>query len=130
MSKYKKYITYLQKVTTVGVVTCSKDSQEAMAEALRTIDSKNEPARCFYDETEFKVSDVEEWNPDIDIVSVDPSANGKSINYCMNINANMTQYVAKSCGKSISDIKDEDCEKFFIDCMNEFVAKGEKKGLI
>jgi hypothetical protein len=124
---YKQYMSYFQKVTTVGILTCGQDHSEAEEEARLIMKNSTPVERCFYDETPFELSDSEEWNPDIDIVSVHPTEDSKQLEYTIKTNVEYSQFVADSCGKKIEDLTDKDFEKFFLDSMAEFIAKGEKK---
>lgn len=125
--EYKKYMSYFQKVTTVGVVTCAKNIKEAEAEAEQIVKNSNPVERCFYDETPFTLSDTEEWNPDIEILSVDPSKDNNHLDFTVKVNDEYSLYIAKACGKSVEDLTNEDFEKFFVDSISEFISKGEKK---
>jgi len=125
--EYKKYVSYFQKVVTVGVLTCGKDHEEAEKEARAIMEGDNPIERCFYDETSFELSDSEEWQPDFDIISIDPSKDKHSLEYYIQANDQYTALIAKGCNKKIEEVTNEDFQKFFMDSIQEFIKKGEEK---
>jgi len=123
---YNKYMSYFQKVTTVGVVTCATNKEEASKLAEIEMTDGNTVERCYYDETKFKLSDTQEWNPDFEIISVDPSADNKHLDYTIKANEEYSKCVSEFCGKPVGELTDKDYENFFLDCAKEFIEKGEK----
>jgi hypothetical protein len=123
VSEYKKYVSYFQKVTTIGILTCGKDYDEAMDEAKLIIKDTSSPNRCFYDETGFDYSDTEEWNPAVDIISIDPD--GDSLNMTISMNDKYTEAIAKSLGKSIGEVTEEDCQNFVKEALTSIVEKNK-----
>ena len=121
--EYKKYMSYFQKVTTIGVITCGKNMKEAYEEAELTVNSIRPVERCFYDETQFELTDTEEWNPDIEIVSIDPTPDNKSLDYTIKANKEYSVFVAKSLGKKIENLTDKDFENFFLGSMKNLLLK-------
>ena len=114
--KFNKYISYFQKVTTIGVVTCAKsyDEAERIAQAeFKSVD----PTKCFYDETEYELSDTEKLDPLVEIISEDPSQDGCSVEWQVNINNDMKEKIAKSMDKSPYDLTPEDCSQFMMQAL-------------
>jgi hypothetical protein len=124
--KYKKYICYFQKVVTVGIPACGKNYQEAEEEA-KAVMNEGDVKYCFFDETEFELSDSEEHNPKLEVTSINPSADGKALLYSINYNNEFLEDVSKITKISVSEINEETLQKFFLDSMKSFVKKGEEK---
>jgi len=119
-------MSYFQKVITVGIVTCAKNEEEAEKLASAEITDGNTVERCYYDEGKFQLSDTEVWNPDFEIISVDPSSDNTHLDYTIKANEDYSKYVAESCGKKVADLTDEDFHTYFLECADEFIKKGEK----
>jgi len=125
-SSYKKYISYFQRVQTIGVLSCGKGFDEAAREAT-ALSKENPISRCFYDETEWELSDTAEYNPDIEVVDVDPSPDGESIEMRFNFSKKTADLIANNIGKSTCDITSEDLNDVLKVAIKSIINKGKKQ---
>ena len=108
--KYHRYISYFQKVLTVGVVTCHKTYQDAEEEAEVAFKAK-EPEKCFFDETEWELTDTVEYNPETE-VDFYPSDDGDGIMLQVSFNKSMREKIANILGKDVEALSHDDIETF------------------
>jgi len=107
---YKSFISYFQKVITVGIETCHKEYTSAEEEAKIIFDSKN-PEKCFFDETEWELTDTVVHNPEVK-VEFTPSLDEKSVNLMVDFNKNMRQKIATVFEKNVDELTSEDISRF------------------
>jgi hypothetical protein len=124
-SNYKKYISYFQRVTTIGILTCAKSHDEAMEQAKEKlrVDDLN---YCHFDQTEMELSDTIEWNPDFEIISEDPTKDGKALEWTVKIGEPMRNVMATRFNVSPDDLTDENVSTFVSDALQYVIDTHEE----
>ena len=107
MSK-KKYISYFQSVITIGILSNGENASEAASEASKKLLSKDGVNHCVFDQTNFKLSETEEWNPEFE--AEDVSEDG--FHFRFNPDNQTRNVIATRMQKQVDELTDEDCERF------------------
>jgi len=121
--KYKKYISYFQSVTTVGIMTCGKNMKSATEEAELKLKVKD-LNYCHFEQTPLEYSGTEEWKPEFEIVSEDPTSDGEAIEWTLQIGDNMRNIIASRAGVSVEGVTQTHVQEFVIDALTETVERG------
>jgi hypothetical protein len=100
----KSYISYFQKVITIGVITSGESVEEATHLAELNVKDADTVPHCCYNETKFELGSTEEWNPEIDS---EVSKNGLTLTF--NPSLRVKNIVAARAGKNIADLTNDDC---------------------
>ena len=123
-SLYKKYISYFQSVTTIGILTCGKSQEEAKAlaeEKLRVSDMNY----CHFDQTDLELSDTIEWNPDFEIISEDPTPDGKKLEWTVKIGEPMRNIMATRMGVDPDHLTEEHVSTFVSDALQHVIDENK-----
>ena len=111
----KKFVSYFQKVLTVGIMTYAKNTKEAEKKAW--VKFKNqEGLNCLYEESKFELSDTDEWCPEIET-----SYTEDGVGWKFNPSDKTKEAIAKKIGKSVSDLTEEDFTNFIKDSVEKAV---------
>ena len=118
--KIKKFISYFQSVTTVGIMTCAKNYKEASEQAKDILDARD-INYCHFDQTGLELSDTVEWNPEFEIVSEDPTEDGHATEWGVKIGDKMKNIMAERLGKSPDELTPADCSEFVSDALRHVI---------
>ena len=121
---YNKYITYFQSVTTIGVMNCAKSLEEAEVLAKEKL-KVSDLNYCHFEQTPLELSDTEEWNPEFEIVSEDPTDDGKAIEWTVKMGEGMRNVVAERSGVDTECLTNDHISAFVNDAMKELIKKHE-----
>ena len=66
MSKERDFVSYFQSVITIGVMSKGASSKDAAKKARDKLSNKNGVNHCFFDQTDFALSSVEQWKNELD----------------------------------------------------------------
>lgn len=111
-SEYGNFISYFQKVTTIGVITCGKDYDDAESEARLVFKNiSKEPDRMTFEETEWELSDTVEYDPEVSC-QIHPSFDKKSVEMNICFSEDMKCKIAKILNKDIDCITEQDVYSF------------------
>ena len=119
---YKKYISYFQSVTTIGILTCGKSMEEAedsAREKLRVSDLNY----CHFEQTPLEYSDTEEWKPAFEIISENPTADGKAIEWSVVIGDEMKNAIANGLGVLPHELTKEHIDSFVRETLATMISK-------
>lgn len=117
MSEEKSYISYFQSVTTIGIMTNGVSDQDAAKKAREKLLSKDGINYCHFDQTDFELSEVETWIPELDSV-----VSGGGVAFKFNPDEKTKNIIAERLHKNVSEITDSD--------YHEFVRDAIQKGLM
>lgn len=112
----KKYISYFQKVVTIGVMTYAKNVKEAEKKAWVKFKDSEGLTYCLYEESKFELSDTDEWCPEIET-----SYTEDGVGWKFNPSAKTKDAIAKKIGKNIDDLTEEDFASFIKDSVEKAV---------
>ena len=106
-NKEGRYISYFQSVLTIGIMTRAKNHEEAEKKATIKMKDKNGVNYCVFEQTDFELSDTEEFKPEIER---DLTQDG--IGFKLNLDENTRNIIATRLSKNIEDVTDTDVEDF------------------
>jgi len=124
--QYKKYISYFQSVTTIGILTCDKSHDDAMESAKEKL-RVNDLNYCHFEQTDLELSDTVEWKPDFEIVSEDPTPDGKALEWTVNIGESMRNVMATRSGVEPDELTDEHVSTFVGDALKNIIDMAENE---
>lgn len=104
----KKYISYFQSVITIGILSNGENASEAASKASKKLLSKDGVNHCVFDQTNFKLSETEEWNPEFEVE--DASKDG--LQFRFNPDDQTRNIIATRMQKQADELTEEDCERF------------------
>jgi len=104
----KKYISYFQSVITIGVLSEGENTIEASSNANKKLLSKDGVNYCVFDQTDFKLSEIEEWNPEFETENV--SEDG--FRFRFNPDERTRNIITTRMQKKAGELTEEDCERF------------------
>jgi hypothetical protein len=105
--KDKNFISYFQSVITIGIMSKGTSARNAAKKAKGKLFDKNGVNHCFFDQSEFKLSSVEQWKPELSEVDLD---NG--ISFKFDPNEETKSVIATRLQKNVKDITEEDYHRF------------------
>lgn len=105
----KGYISYFQSVMTVGILTESENELEAGDQAKKKLADKNEVNHCYFGQTDFQLSGIEEWKPEFEKIS-DETKDG--LKFVFDPSDEVKGVIAARQQKSIDDLTNEDIAGF------------------
>ena len=103
-----KYISYFQSVITIGVLSEGKNAEEASLKAEKKLLSKDGVNHCVFEQTDFKLSETEVWEPEFETEEV--SQDG--LHFRFNPDDRTRNIIATRMQKRVEDLTQEDCERF------------------
>ena len=106
--KNNKFISFFQSVITIGVMCEGKDIDEASVDASKRLTDKEGVSYCCYDQTDFQLSGVDEWNPEFERESNDYDG----FHFRFNPNDHTRHVIATRLSKKVEDLTPDDCERF------------------
>ena len=110
MNKLNKYISYFQSVSTIGIMTDAENEKQAGEIANLKMLDKNGVNHCYFDQTDFELSTVEEWSPDFETNSVNLTENSLDLNF--NLSPRIKNIIATRLQKPMDEMTQEDYIKF------------------
>ncbi len=110
----KRYISYFQSVTTLGILTDGNDKDEAHSKAKNKLKKEEGVDHCFFDQTPFDLVATEEWEPEIE---AEKSKSGLSFNF--NPSDETKNVIATRLHKDVSDLTNVDYETFVKDSIQK-----------
>lgn len=122
---YKKYISYFQSVTTIGILTCGKtlkEAEEIAKDKLRGSDLNY----CHFEQTQLEHSDTVEWNPEFEIISEDPTKDGKKLEWTIKIGQFMQNVIATRAGVDPNCLTEEHVSAFVGDALQNIIDTSER----
>jgi len=122
--KYNKYISYFQSVMTIGIMTCGKtleEAEKAAKEKLKVSDLNY----CHFEQTPLEHSDTEEWNPEFEIISEDPTEDKEALEWTVKIGDEMKNVIASRAGVSPDNISQEHVNVFINDALVNLIENNE-----
>lgn len=106
----KKFISYFQSVITIGVMSSGKDYKEAEKEAIKKFNGDKGINYCHFDQTEFELTDSEEWNPELEVDEKKSSKDSFTFDFAP---SKLTKkIIAERLHKDVSDLTQADYEEF------------------
>ena len=108
MSKEKKYISYFQSVITIGIMSNGSTQKEAGEKARSKLLDVNGVNHCFFEQTDFDLTKVERWKPEINLEDMD--LDGMSFRF--NPNCHTKNIIATRLHKDVKDLTEEDYQRF------------------
>ena len=110
----KKYISYFQKVVTIGVMTYAKNVIEAEKKARVKFKNSEGLVYCLYEETNPELNETYEWKPEIETSYTEDEMGWK-----FNPSTKTKDAIAKKIGKNVSDLTEEDFTSFIKDSVEK-----------
>jgi len=107
MSKEKNYVSYFQSVITIGIMSKGIDNRDAGNKAKEKLLDKKGINHCFFDQTDFDITSIEEWKPEIDSI-----AELEGVSFKFNPDEETKNVIATRLHKSADDITEEDYHRF------------------
>jgi predicted HTH transcriptional regulator len=103
----KKYIVWFQSVTSVGIMVSAKDNIEAQEKAKIKFQEKDVFKNCIFEQTEFELTDSEEWKPEIETHISEDGLGWKFVP-----SDKTKEAIAKKLGKKSSQLVESDLQGF------------------
>jgi hypothetical protein len=99
------FISYFQSVTTIGVISQARNSEEAEAHAAEKL--KNSDLTCgLVGQTPFILSATEEWTPDISGLTIKPTS------LAIDIKDDERFFIAEMLHKKPDELSSQECSQY------------------
>ena len=106
-NKEKNFISYFQSVITIGMMSTGTNSKEAAKKARLKFLNKEGVDHCFFDQTDFTLSSVEEWKP-----GLESKATPEGIEFKFNPDDKTKNVIATRLQKNMNEMTDDDYHRF------------------
>jgi len=104
----KRYISYFQSVITIGLLNVASSPENAAEKAKKRLTDENGVNHCFFDQTQFDLSETEEWVPDIE-----SEHDEGGFKFAFNPTPEIKNVLSTRLHKDINDLTDDDYTNFF-----------------
>ncbi len=105
--KEHKFIVWFQSVTSVGIMVSARNNIEAQKKAEIKFQEKDSFKNCVFEQTEFELTDSEEWKPEIETHISEDGLGWKFVP-----SDKTKEVIAKKLGKSKNELIESDFQKF------------------
>jgi hypothetical protein len=103
-----KYISHFQSVITISVMEEGDSPEDASKKAIAQLKDKDCVNHCFYDQTDFELAGVEEWDAPSDKLPKLEDAFGMQVQ----LSDRVKSVMATRLGKSVEEMTPEDYVRF------------------
>jgi len=106
--KEKKYISYFQSVITIGIMSNGVNSREAGEKAKDKLLNPDGVNHCYFEQTDFNLSSVEQWKPEISLENFDSDG----MVFKFNPDEHTKNIIATRLHKDVSTLTEDDYQLF------------------